>query len=117
MLYDSLALCKFTVNGGIGPTKMSEWLYYTTGIKWTADELMECGERIFTKKKIFNVSCGLDRKDDYLPERTLKEKRGSGGAAENLPPLSLMLDDYYEQRGWTNNGIPTKDKLSQLGIY
>ena len=31
----------------------------------------------------------------------------------NLDPL---LDAYYEFRGWDKNGIPTKEKLSELGL-
>jgi hypothetical protein len=26
------------------------------------------------------------------------------------------LDDYYEVRGWTKEGIPTVDKLKELGL-
>ena len=27
-----------------------------------------------------------------------------------------MLDEYYELRGWTKNGIPSKEKLLELGL-
>jgi len=27
-----------------------------------------------------------------------------------------MMDVVYKRRGWTSNGIPTKEKLSSLGI-
>ncbi|MEX2723842.1 MAG: aldehyde ferredoxin oxidoreductase C-terminal domain-containing protein [Candidatus Freyarchaeota archaeon] len=27
-----------------------------------------------------------------------------------------MLNEYYEARGWDNNGIPTQKKLSELGL-
>jgi len=27
-----------------------------------------------------------------------------------------MLDDYYEARNWTKEGIPTAEKLKELGI-
>ena len=30
--------------------------------------------------------------------------------------LDLLLDDYYESRGWTREGVPTKEKLKELGI-
>jgi aldehyde:ferredoxin oxidoreductase len=46
----------------------------------------------------------------------LREKRKEGGAADNLPPYSEVLDEYYEYRGWDRNGIPTKTKLSELGL-
>ena len=28
----------------------------------------------------------------------------------------MMLDDYYEVRGWTREGIPTLEKLKELGL-
>jgi aldehyde:ferredoxin oxidoreductase len=28
----------------------------------------------------------------------------------------LLLDDYYESRGWTLEGVPTAAKLKELGM-
>jgi len=30
--------------------------------------------------------------------------------------LDAMLDEYYRLRGWTEQGVPTKDKLRELGL-
>jgi aldehyde:ferredoxin oxidoreductase len=30
--------------------------------------------------------------------------------------VQKLLDMYYEQRGWDQNGIPTKEKLAELGL-
>jgi aldehyde:ferredoxin oxidoreductase len=27
-----------------------------------------------------------------------------------------MLDDYYRLRGWDRNGVPTREKLKELGL-
>jgi hypothetical protein len=27
-----------------------------------------------------------------------------------------LLDDYYEFKGWNNDGIPTKETLDKLGL-
>lgn len=116
-IFDSLALCKFIVFGGVViPKIIAEWLTLTTGINWTADELFSCGERIFTTKRLFNNKCGINRKDDILPERFLKSKRDSG-SSENLPQLNEMLNEYYTFRGWDDNGIPSQLKVKQLKIY
>lgn len=116
MLFDSAALCKFTMNGGVTPTVLARWITLATGLEWTAEELIKCGERIFNMKRLFDVRCGITRKDDTLPDRILKQPRGSGGAADNLPPLEEMLDQYYEYRGWDANGIPKEEKLRELGL-
>jgi aldehyde:ferredoxin oxidoreductase len=39
-----------------------------------------------------------------------------GGTAQNLPPLHIMLSEYYEYRGWNEFGIPHPDKLESLKI-
>jgi aldehyde:ferredoxin oxidoreductase len=30
--------------------------------------------------------------------------------------LNSMLDSYYRLRGWTDDGIPTKEKLQELEL-
>jgi len=77
---------------------------------------MRTGERIFNLKRVYNVSCGISRKDDTLPPRILTHRRKTGGAAQNLPHFGRMLSEYYEFRGWSEEGIPKKEKLYQLGI-
>jgi len=115
-IYDSVGFCKFLINGSASPNYLAQWLKYTTGIEWTVEDLMECGERIFNRKRMFNVGCGIDSKDDYLPDRAFKEKRGSGGSGDNLPPIAQMLEEYYVCRGWSQQGIPNKEVLERLKI-
>ncbi|MCG0278507.1 MAG: aldehyde ferredoxin oxidoreductase family protein [Thermanaeromonas sp.] len=115
-VFDSLALCKFILFGGIKIKDLVEWLNLATGLDFTSERLLECGERIFNLKRLYNVKCGISRKDDVLPPRILTQKRGSGGAAENLPPLDQMLNEYYAVRGWNENGIPTQETLDRLGL-
>ena len=38
------------------------------------------------------------------------------GAVVTQDELDLLLDDYYQARGWNVEGIPTKAKLQELGI-
>ena len=38
------------------------------------------------------------------------------GAIVTQDELDLMLDDYYQARGWTVEGIPPKAKLKELGL-
>jgi aldehyde:ferredoxin oxidoreductase len=36
----------------------------------------------------------------------------------HCPPeeLERMLDRYYELRGWSPDGVPTPEKLAELGL-
>jgi aldehyde:ferredoxin oxidoreductase len=38
------------------------------------------------------------------------------GAMITQDELDLLLDDYYQSRGWTADGIPTKSQLDKLGM-
>jgi len=28
----------------------------------------------------------------------------------------MLLDEHYEERGWNRNGVPTREKLLELGL-
>jgi aldehyde:ferredoxin oxidoreductase len=77
---------------------------------------MLVGERIINLKRMLNVRRGISRKDDTLPSRILTSKRGEGKSADSLPFLGLMLNEYYSHRGWSEDGIATKQKLGELGL-
>jgi len=115
-LFDSLAICKFTLFGGVSVSNLLDWLNFITGWNMSLEEFMKAGERIFNLKRLYNVNCGVSRKDDTLPFRILTHKRGKGGAANNLPPLGRMLGEYYEYRKWNEYGIPSNEKLNDLEI-
>jgi len=122
-LPDSLVTCKlligWTHTGQVTqPAHLLEWLNYITGWQMGKEEFLKAGERIFNLKRMINVRRGISRKDDTLPARFLTEKRGGGegGAADNLPPLKVMLDEYYLHRGWSEDGIPTRKKLEELDL-
>jgi hypothetical protein len=40
----------------------------------------------------------------------------SKGSYVSQEELDLLLDDYYAVRGWTRDGIPTIEKLNELGM-
>ena len=116
-LLDSLTGCKFIVFGfGDELLKtVADWVNAVTGWNTTAEELLDVGARAVALKRMYNVRCGQSRKDDVLPSR-MTHRRGSGGAAQNIPPLVQMLDEYYEHRGWDEYGRPTAQSLAKLGL-
>lgn len=115
-LFDSLKMCKFAIFGGVGLDQMLEWTRLVTGWEITKEEALRAGERIQNLRRLFNYRLGMSVKDDTLPARILVQRRGEGGAPDSLPPLGRMLADYYEYRGWTPDGRPTRAKLVSLGL-
>ncbi len=65
---------------------------------------------------MINVRLGITRADDTLPRRLLTHPRPDGSAAGVVPDLEAMLEEYYQLRGWTAEGVPTDEKLKELGL-
>jgi aldehyde:ferredoxin oxidoreductase len=115
-LFDSLKFCKFTLYGGLKVTDALGYMNAVTGWDISQAEFLKAGERIYNLKRMYDVRCGITRNDDVLPTRMLREKRGEGGSAESLPPFSEPLNQYYRYRGWDESGVPSKEKLRELGL-
>jgi len=88
-----------------------------TGVDFSAGEVLTAGERIITLERLFNIREGLTRKDDNLPDRFLKEPLPDGASKGQVVDLDLMIDEYYEARGWDKvTGFPSRQKLKQLEL-
>ncbi len=116
-VYNPLGLCKFIIKGLAGPETVAEWLNLALDWDWDTDDLIRAGERLFNLKRMINLRLGITRADDTLPQRLLTHARPSGSAAGVLPDLEAMLEEYYQLRGWTAEGVPTDLKLRELGLH
>ena len=58
----------------------------------------------------------FDQGNDNLPSRLEHEPFPTGGAAGKVPDLPKMLDEYYDFRGWTVDGVPGESKLKELDL-
>ena len=83
---------------------------------WTAESVLEAGERIWNLERKFNLDAGLTAADDTLPKRLLKDAAKTGPAKGLVNRLDEMLPDYYAARGWSADGVPTSDTLDRLSV-
>ena len=117
---DSLIWCKFLRKAFHDFYEESAQVYsMVTGWEMTAHDLRQCGERISTLKKLFNIREGWTRADDTLPPRTLEEPLPTGVAAGvglSKEDLDFMIAGYYRARGWTEDGLIPDRKLAELGL-
>lgn len=98
--------------------RVLEWLN-EIGYDLNGDDARNIGERAWNMTRIFNVREGFDREDDTLPERLKRPIISDGpsdGTALMDEDLETMLDQYYELRGWDQNGVPTRETLGRLNI-
>jgi len=121
-IIDSLIVCKFSRG-----TYYDGWKdlanYYTlaTGIPMTVEEMTKDGERIETVARLFNIREGKGtRKYDNVPYKIkncpVPEEGPAKGACVSDEEFQIGLDDYYAVRGWTSDGVPTIEKLKDLGL-
>jgi len=114
---DALILCRFTqVGRAVNVTNQVDWLNLITNWGIDIPEYMKVGERLFNLKRMYNARLGVSRKDDVLPPRFLTLNRTGDGLTNQLPPLGKLLSDYYAYRKWSEEGIPTPEKLEELGL-
>lgn len=113
-MMDSLIVCKFALFGGLTINPMIDALNAATGWDVDREEFFTTGGRIFNLKRLYNTRLGISRKDDALPHRMARHRRGGG--THELAPLFEMLDEYYKLRGWDELGLPTKETLRKLGL-
>ena len=112
---NALLICYFT------PWNLSEYkeiVNASTGWGITTWELMKVGERIMNLARIFNIREGFTMQDDWLPDRFF-EPHSSGNLSDKMIEKNKLLEArsvYYAMMGWTSEGIPTKNKLEELGI-
>lgn len=121
-IIDSLILCKFSRGTYYdGLNDMAKYYTLATGIPISAAELKKAGERIENLARLVNIREGIGtREHDTLPYKImnvpLTDAGAANGAVVNKEEFQLGLDDYYEVRGWTKEGIPTIEKLNELGL-
>ncbi|MBS7646812.1 aldehyde ferredoxin oxidoreductase family protein [Candidatus Bathyarchaeota archaeon] len=111
---NSTVNCLFTTFA-LGTKDYAELLSAVTGWELTEDGILKIGERIYNLERVIINKYGFEGKDDTLPKRLLEEPMPEGPAKGQVAELEKMKEEYYQLRGWIN-GVPTKEKLTELDI-
>jgi aldehyde:ferredoxin oxidoreductase len=120
-LLDSFIVCK-NARGTFYKERedLAKLFNAVTGSEVSAQDLGVAAERISTLARLINIREGLSRKDDALPWKVMNEPIPDDGPVKGAivteEELDLLLDDYYQARGWTLEGVPTIAKLMELGM-
>jgi aldehyde:ferredoxin oxidoreductase len=126
-LPDLMGVCKFpytyyteTIDRTL--TKMLEIipdLYASaTGFDIDKEELLAAATRVNHLERAYNARLGLTAKDDILPPRFTEDPMPEGPAKGKVYDiLESMRGAWYQQHGWDEEGIPTRETLLayQLG--
>jgi aldehyde:ferredoxin oxidoreductase len=112
---DSMGLCMFTIFA-LNPEHYASLLSSVTGEPLDGRQLLALGERIWNLERLFNLRDGYARKDDALPPRFSQETLPRGHSKNQVVDLEPLLEEYYRLRGWDAHGVPTREKLEELGL-
>lgn len=121
---DCMILCRMTENAyglwGITEDHIN-MLKLITGMDVTKEELVDAADRVYALERAFNIREGIEsRETDVLPKRFMEEPIPEGpskGKVITREILDLLLDEYYEERGWDKvTGYPTKETLKRLNL-
>ena len=111
---DSSGICLFT-KFAITHREIVAMMAPATGFNFTFDKSITQGDRIWNLERLFNLRAGFTAADDTLPARVLEPVPG-GPRSGSRAQLHENLQTYYELRGWDERGVPTKEKLAELGL-
>ena len=93
-----------------------------TGLDFTWDEMIKASERVWNLTRLFFIrehAKTFGRQFDYPPARWFEETVVNGptkGSVISKANIDILLDEYYNVRGWDKNGNPMPEKLKELGL-
>lgn len=115
-LLDCICVCRFVANELNLEGDFIELVNAATGFHYSFPEFWEIGERSINLARAFGAREGFGREQDTLPKRFLTVPLTQGLAKGGIAKIGEMLPKYYEICGWDENGVPTPEKLKELGL-
>jgi len=116
IIADCMVICVFVP---YDPIQLADILTAVTGWRTSTTEMMRVAERTLTLARLFNIREGLTAADDKLPDRFFQPKRNGVLSTKYYDPKQFekAKSYYYTLMGWdAKTGIPTPEKLQELGI-
>jgi aldehyde:ferredoxin oxidoreductase len=118
---DSLGLCKVPALCLICAYDLANEAELAAAVTgWPVDpsSLFVSGERVVNLERLFNLRHGGSAADDRLPDMFF-EKDYNAGKQPSKPHawMEPMIKEFYGVMGWDEQGHPTPEKLTELGIF
>lgn len=118
---NSVPICVFMnyVFGAPNTKETTGMIASATGWKdLTLQEELVVGNRNHNLTRAFTVRESNGKADDRLPHKisTVLQDGATKGQSISPEELSKAMKEYFQVRGWDDNGVPTKKKLEELGL-
>lgn len=119
-LYPQTLACVDEENGYHGDWDMeAKLMTAVTGIEYTDERLEKLSERIWNMERCFSIR-EINRTKEYDMKITHCHDAHDGdwttGTKIDKERFSALLGRYYALMGWDENGVPTEEKLLELGL-
>jgi aldehyde:ferredoxin oxidoreductase len=110
-------LCMFSW-ANLKPDCLTDSLTYTTGKKYTLQDVQQIGDRIAALRMAFNIREGLRNIDFKLPGRMIGSPPLESGPLQGVTvDVDTQVREYLEAMGWdTETGVPKRETLLELGL-
>lgn len=103
--FDQLVLCRF-YRDLYQWEQLAEMTAAVTGLKLNADDMRTIARNATDQIRRFNLREGLTLADDHLPKRFYTEALPETNKTISKQQMDIMLAEYYQVRGWDENGRP-----------
>jgi len=99
--------------------EMRQLLRHVWHSEFSDEELIRIGERAWNLSRLFNIRQSVE--PDAVPARLIEPSGAfstgpSAGRSIGAERFSRGLAEYYDLRGWDEEGVPSEAKLTELGI-
>ena len=121
-IFESLTTCRLPwIELGLEVEWYVKFLNAATGQSYTIDDLYAVADRIYALIRSFWIReyGGWSREYDYPPPKWFEQPLQKGpykGTTLDREKFDAMLSWYYKERGWNEQGVPTKETLEKLGL-
>ncbi len=120
--FDLLGICRLQfMELGFEVEHYEELFQLCTGRSLQWEDVLEISERVWNLTRAVSMRevPGFGRSHDYPPSRLMNDPIPSGpnkGHCICREDIDLLLDEYYDARGWDRQGRPTAETLLRLGL-
>ncbi|WP_448807674.1 aldehyde ferredoxin oxidoreductase family protein [Aminobacterium mobile] len=117
MATNLLGVCLFaSITLAVKGRTWAELFSNGSGRKYSYIDLFKASERVINIERLFNIREGFSKKDDYLPQRFSTGPAPDGPGKGQVVDQDKLLELVYKIKGWDSQGVPTKEKLSELDL-
>jgi aldehyde:ferredoxin oxidoreductase len=106
-------------------TLIADLISATTGMEIDEAGVTRIARRIVNLVRAYNLREGMTREDDMVPKIAFERAsattaygtyKASDFKTLDRTAFDKRIDKFYEIKGWTSEGIPTKETLEGLGL-